>query len=132
MIGRRRVPAPPERIRPFRFSMHARLAANGRTSVGPAELPVIPGGDAPGANRMATRFRAWAWSAAAAASVDLGVPRRSARQLLGQLEHRVGVAVDLRLRLDLDAAQLAVLVSGLDSSVARGSRSRFLTFCDFA
>src|SRR5262249_18258871 len=35
------------------------------------------------------------------------------RELPGQLEHRVEIAVDLGLRLDLDAAELAILIPGL-------------------
>ena len=74
-----------------------------------------------GAKRTATRFRACALSASAASSVDRGDAARVAqRELLGELEDRVEVAVDLRLRLDLDAAQLAVLVAGLDQQ--RGPR----------
>ena len=100
--------------------------------VGPAELAVVPGGGSPRLERIATRFGAWASSASAPASLDrldLGVAEV---EILAELEHGLEVAMDDRLGLDLDAAQLLVLVTGLDQKGARGSRSRFFTFCDFA
>src|SRR3954447_12791687 len=107
VIGRRRVPRPPERIRPFRRSMGARRLVHA------GELAVVPGDarlldelecDALGRLRGDHRARVLVERAAGVALEDLAPEGCDV----------VGLAVDRHVGLEHDAAQDLVVDAGLD------------------
>src|SRR5207244_987976 len=117
--GKNRERAPPRAAcgRTFTYLLRKSSATlpGGWGSVGAAELAVVPARDANRAKPDGRPFSRLRLERGGRVALDrleaFGVAER---QLLGHGEHRLVVAVDLRLGLDLHAAELRVVVARLD------------------